>query len=270
MRYLVLLLLLLPAVGFTQTDPVKDSIERIVEDLAKPVYIETYKIVNTAKYKINNAINGRYPAKEAMSYYNENLSKYMGSYKTIQAVKKRLDTAGDAFVEVMYLTAKGRIAKELADRANEEALVLQAERSFESKRKTQSVKDASLITPPEASNSDEELVISRSIDYSSVIFTKVEKEAQYPGDWGRYLTTNLREEVPVENGASPGNYQVIVQFVVDVQGNVSDVKVIKDPGFGMGAEAVRVIKKSGKWKPAIQNGREVKAYCKLPIAFIVQ
>jgi len=270
MRYLVFLLLLFPVVCFAQKDPVRDSLERIVEELAKPVYIETYKIVNTAKYKINNAINDRYSAKDAMRYYNDNLSQYMGSYNTIQAVKKRLDAAGDAFVEVVYLRAKGRIAKELADQANDKVLELQAERSFESQRKKQGAKDAGLITPPEAINSDKELAVSGPTDYSSMIFTKVEKDAQYPGDWSRYLTTNLRGEVPRENGASPDNYQVIVQFVVDVQGNVSDVKVVKDPGFGMGAEAVRIIKKSGKWKPAIQNGREVKAYRKLPIAFSVQ
>ncbi|WP_018629485.1 M56 family metallopeptidase [Niabella aurantiaca] len=101
------------------------------------------------------------------------------------------------------------------------------------------------------------------------IYTKTEKDASFPGDWARYLMQNLRGEVPVEHGAKPGNYQVIAQFVVDVQGNVSDVKLIKDPGFGMGEEALRVIKKSGKWKPAIVNGKNVKAYRKQPITFQV-
>ncbi|MBO9594561.1 MAG: energy transducer TonB [Niabella sp.] len=99
------------------------------------------------------------------------------------------------------------------------------------------------------------------------IYTKVDQDARYPGDWLHYLTTNLRGEVPVEGGADPGNYQTIVQFVVDVEGNVSDAKIIKDPGFGMGNEALRVIKKSGKWKPAMMNGKNVKAYRKQPITF---
>ncbi|MCD2421961.1 energy transducer TonB [Niabella pedocola] len=101
------------------------------------------------------------------------------------------------------------------------------------------------------------------------VFTKVDQDARYSGDWSRYLTQNLRGEVPVENGANPGNYQTIIQFVVDVEGNVSDVKVIKDPGYGMGAEAVRAIKQSGKWKPAMMNGKNVKAYRKQPITFQV-
>lgn len=100
-------------------------------------------------------------------------------------------------------------------------------------------------------------------------FERIEKEAEYPGDWQRYLSTNLRADGAVDNGATPGNYQVIVQFVVAADGTVSDIKVLKDPGFGMGEEATRVIKKSGKWKPAIQNGYPVKAYRKQPITFQV-
>lgn len=100
-------------------------------------------------------------------------------------------------------------------------------------------------------------------------FIKVEREAAFRGDWSRFLTTNLRGEIPVDNGAAPGSYQVIVQFVVDVEGNVSDLRIVKDPGFGMAKEAMRVIKKSGKWKPAIQNGNPVKAYRKQPITFQV-
>ncbi|WP_084490155.1 M56 family metallopeptidase [Niabella ginsenosidivorans] len=102
------------------------------------------------------------------------------------------------------------------------------------------------------------------------IFTKVDKDAEYSGNWSRFLQQHLRGEVPVDNGAAPGNYLVIAQFVVDVNGNVSDVKLIKDPGFGMGKETIRVIKQSGKWKPAMMKGKPVKAYRKQPITFQVQ
>ncbi|WP_409965983.1 hypothetical protein PIECOFPK_02390 [Mycovorax composti] len=53
-------------------------------------------------------------------------------------------------------------------------------------------------------------------------------------------------------------------------GNVSDVKPLTSLGYGMEQEAIRVIKKSGRWKPAIQNGREVKSFRKLPVKFIVK
>ncbi|MCF3108399.1 energy transducer TonB [Niabella sp. CC-SYL272] len=101
------------------------------------------------------------------------------------------------------------------------------------------------------------------------IFTKVDQDAKYAGDWMHFLTTNLRGDTPLKNGAKPGKYLVIVQFVVDTKGNVSDIKVLKDPGFGIGEEAVRVISISGKWIPAMQNKRPVKAYRKQPITFMV-
>ena len=59
---------------------------------------------------------------------------------------------------------------------------------------------------------------------------------------------------------------VVVQFIVDKEGNVSDVEAISGPNE-LREEAVRVIKKSGKWTPAIQNGRQVKSYKKQPIKF---
>ncbi|MCW3073550.1 MAG: energy transducer TonB [Flaviaesturariibacter sp.] len=100
-------------------------------------------------------------------------------------------------------------------------------------------------------------------------FTKVEVEASFSGDWSKYLQRNLNAEVPGENGAPAGTYPVVVQFIVDKEGNVSDVKALTSHGYGMEDEAVRAIKKGPKWTPAIQNGRQVKAYRKQPITFIV-
>jgi protein TonB len=57
---------------------------------------------------------------------------------------------------------------------------------------------------------------------------------------------------------------VVVRFIVDKEGNVSDVEAISGPA-PLQKEAVRVIRLSGKWEPAIQNGRKVKSYKKQPI-----
>jgi protein TonB len=56
---------------------------------------------------------------------------------------------------------------------------------------------------------------------------------------------------------------------VDKEGNISDVRPLSSHGFGMEEEAMRVIKKGPKWSPAVQNGRQVKAYRKQPITFVV-
>lgn len=92
------------------------------------------------------------------------------------------------------------------------------------------------------------------------IFDKVEVPAKYDGDWARYLTRNLRAEVPVDNNAPAGKYKVQVKFVVDTDGTISDIIALTDVGYGMEKEAIRVLKQSKKWIPAFQNTRHVKAY----------
>jgi protein TonB len=98
------------------------------------------------------------------------------------------------------------------------------------------------------------------------IFERVEIEAEFPGGvnkWRQYLERNLR----VDDQVPEGTYAVLIQFVVDRDGNISDVIALTDHGYGMEDEAKRVIKRGPKWNPAIQNGREVKAYRKQLITF---
>jgi periplasmic protein TonB len=106
-------------------------------------------------------------------------------------------------------------------------------------------------------------------DYDKV-FTSVQVEAAFPGDWAKYLSRNLNPDVATENGAPPGNYTAYVQFVVDKQGNISEVQLDPskpDPGYGMGQEAVRAIQRGPKWTPALQNGRNVISRKIQPITF---
>jgi protein TonB len=94
--------------------------------------------------------------------------------------------------------------------------------------------------------------------------------ARYDGDWVKFLTRNLNAEVPVDHGAPVGRYNVMIQFVVDKEGNLSDIVPLTNFGFGMEEEAVRVLKKAKGWKPGMQHGREVKCYHKQPITFVVE
>jgi protein TonB len=105
-----------------------------------------------------------------------------------------------------------------------------------------------------------------------VIFEKVEIEASFPGGnakWKQYLERNCNGQVATDNSAPEGTYTVVVQFVVDKEGNLSDVKALTAHGYGMEQEAIRVIRKGPKWNPAIQNGVSVKAYRKQLITFQV-
>lgn len=132
------------------------------------------------------------------------------------------------------------------------------------------VKGADIVTPSESIDVGKGLLTnSTKKEESDLPFTKVEVDASYMGNWKSFLERNLSGEVPVDNGAAPGVYTVTVQFIVDINGTISDIKPLTNLGYGMEQEAMRVIKKSGRWKPAIQNGREVKAYRRQPITFRV-
>jgi periplasmic protein TonB len=104
------------------------------------------------------------------------------------------------------------------------------------------------------------------------IFTKVENEAEFPGGdaaWKRYLEKNLNPDTPLDNGAPAGPYKVIIQFIVSKDGSISDVKALSNYGYGMEAEAIKIIKIGPAWKAALQNGRNVNAYRSQPITFVV-
>ncbi|WP_300602621.1 energy transducer TonB [Niabella sp.] len=104
------------------------------------------------------------------------------------------------------------------------------------------------------------------------LYSREDKDASFPGGlnaWASYLTRTLDAAVPIRKGAFPGQYRVIIQFVIDKEGNISDIKALTNNGYGMEDEAIRVIRNSGKWIPAQQYGRAIKAYRKQPIIFTI-
>lgn len=128
------------------------------------------------------------------------------------------------------------------------------------------------ITTPVVVDDGKGVVEEKKEEDENKIFEKVEIEASFKGGegaWRKYLERNLNANTPVDNGAPEGTYTVWVQFIVDKEGNISDVKALSSHGYGMEEEAVKVIRKGPAWVAAIQNGRPVKAYRKQPITFVV-
>ena len=104
-----------------------------------------------------------------------------------------------------------------------------------------------------------------SIKGSEPVLTKAEKIAVFSGGvnaWKAYLDKNLDTTLAAKY-LKPGKRQEVkqiaaVQFVVDKEGNVSDVKVInKHIHPKLAEEAIRLIKESPQWVPAEQNGKKV-------------
>lgn len=107
---------------------------------------------------------------------------------------------------------------------------------------------------------------------SAILFTKTEKEPRFNDDakaWYRFLVKNMAPTVPVDNGAPVGRYKVVIKFVVEMDGSVTNIKAITQHGYGMEAECIRMIELSGKWVPAMQNGRIVRCYKEQPFIFEV-
>lgn len=98
-------------------------------------------------------------------------------------------------------------------------------------------------------------------------FVPVEVESAYPGGmeaWKRFLVRTLDYPAIARDQLVQGT--VLVRFIVDVDGRLSEIEAISGPEE-LRNEAVRVIGRSGRWTPAMQNGRQVKSYKKQAIVF---
>ncbi len=103
------------------------------------------------------------------------------------------------------------------------------------------------------------------------VFEKVELNAHTdPVLLTRYIKMSIDLPDSVCAKIPPGTYRVIVEFVIDVHGYMGQLKLIKDPGYGLGERALNIMKNyQGKWQPASQCGRFVKAYLKQPVVFVI-
>ncbi len=129
-----------------------------------------------------------------------------------------------------------------------------------------------IVQAPVEDKGTQVVEVPKKDDDENKVFNKVEVEASFPGGesaWRRYLQNNLDANTPIDNGAPEGTYSVIVRFIVSRDGSISDVVAETKHGYGMEAEAVKIIKKGPKWTPALQNGRNVNAYRRQPITFVV-
>lgn len=107
-----------------------------------------------------------------------------------------------------------------------------------------------------------------SKDELEVILQDVEEEPEFEGGVENlyyYLNRNIKFPQAALEGECQG--KVIVRFVVETDGSISNIEVTKDIGGGCGEEAVRVIKEMPKWKPGKVNGKPVRVIFSLPISF---
>lgn len=129
--------------------------------------------------------------------------------------------------------------------------------------------DADVLLPNAGTGGIVEAPVAAAHDDRDHVFTFVEIPPSFPGGQdalARYLGDHLRyPQLASETGVSG---IVFVQFVVDYEGNVKDVKPVgARKGAGLEEEAARVIKAMPKWKPGKQNGRAVSVLYNIPVNF---
>jgi TonB family protein len=103
------------------------------------------------------------------------------------------------------------------------------------------------------------------------VYTVLETQPTYPGgiqNFVQYLGNNIR--YPAEDRENNLQGRVVIQFVVETDGSLTDVKAIRSPSAAMGAEAVRVASSSPKWIPGKQGGRAVRSQFTIPVNFTLE
>jgi TonB family protein len=103
------------------------------------------------------------------------------------------------------------------------------------------------------------------------IYTIVEQQAEFPGGiqaMMKYIQSNIKYPAKMRDLGVGG--KVFLKFVVDLDGSISEVSVLKGTGSKLlDDEAVRVVLSMPLWSPARLSGRPVKCYYNLPISYAI-
>ncbi|MCD8742441.1 TonB family protein [Mucilaginibacter roseus] len=134
----------------------------------------------------------------------------------------------------------------------------------------QTVKEIEIVEPalPKAQSKITEIQIDTVPKGNNEVFTAVETHPQFPGGlkaFGTYLQTNIK--YPAEDVKNKASGRVFVQFIVEKDGSLSNLNVLRGVSATINAEALRVLKASPKWSPGMQNGKPVRVQYTVPIAF---
>lgn len=131
--------------------------------------------------------------------------------------------------------------------------------------------DIDIIAAPEASAptmTEKALEVEIKTEAPFVI---VEQQPEYPGGL-EALRTFLGKNLNYPRSAASAGVsgRVYVSFVVNTDGSLTDIQVLKGIGFGCDEEAVRVMQKMPHWRPGKQSGRTVRVKYNLPISFTLE
>ncbi|MBS7566618.1 M56 family metallopeptidase [Mucilaginibacter sp. Bleaf8] len=110
-----------------------------------------------------------------------------------------------------------------------------------------------------------------NIKQTNEVFTSVEQVPEFEGGmekFYRYIAQHIRYPKLAYESNVQG--RAIITFVVEKDGSLSNIHSLRDPGAGLGDEAIRVMAQSPRWMPGRQNGKTVRVQYTVPILFTLQ
>ncbi|ADB39528.1 energy transducer TonB [Spirosoma linguale] len=131
--------------------------------------------------------------------------------------------------------------------------------------------DIDIIAAPEASTPT---VVEKAVEAETKTeapFLTVEQQPEYPGGMDAlrtFLGKNLNYPRPAASAGVSG--RVYVSFIVNTDGSLTDLNILKGIGFGCDEEALRVMRKMPNWRPGKQSGRAVRVKYNIPISFTLE
>ncbi|QBN20604.1 DUF2059 domain-containing protein [Flavobacterium nackdongense] len=117
-------------------------------------------------------------------------------------------------------------------------------------------------------NSSSNPVSMNSSDNTVYNTAGIDVKPDFPGgidEFTRFVAKNFN---PPNVAGLKG--KVFVTFVIEKDGSLTDIKILRDLGYGTGKEAVRVLELSPKWIPGEQNGQKVRCTFSLPISIMAK
>jgi TonB family protein len=144
----------------------------------------------------------------------------------------------------------------------------------EKKEEPKSLGDSRGLSPQQTKEEQEKATQEKAMKSSQAsssgeqVYNAVEKMPTFPGgDEARidFMMKNLKYPEQAKKNGVQG--KVFVTFIVETDGSLTNVKVMRGIGAGCDEEAVRVIKLMPKWTPGIEKGKPVKVQFVLPIKF---
>ena len=250
-------------------------------DLFISIHVNAATGDNTSKSGFEAYISGKKEDKKSVEWASVLLTGLKSVYPAAETVRQNAsgtitvldkNTCPAVLIECGYITNTADVAF-ISNQKNQEKVARNILESIAKFRQTEQPAISVNASPAAATGMVDELAPVAMESFSSQnnpqdsILSKVEIEAAYPGGktaWSGYLSKNIHYPQIAIDKEIKGT--VIVQFVVDKEGTVSNVKAISGPKE-LRDESVRVVKVSGKWEPGVQHGKRVTTYKKQPIIF---